>query len=328
MVFRKSWRQTCSPMRTVYATTDYILGPAPSRITAKPSPRPRSGTTIDSRFPPAHHSRFFLPDFDGDGLLTWSKLATHTPSIQAVSRTPSGRPECLGYDWYYAHNTGYGTFQPTLVDPGNVAFAKTLTLSNRRGPGSNMEVAGSFRRPRLPALSAHHCLEYYQDKFPPADWAATAVEPVYAATSDWVADMGDGDGRMRDHSEAMTSALGGAALPFIMPGGALPQRQSRPLKKALSRLSIGVGTLRACRDRPGRCASSAEMNTNLVREAATAANREIIENFGLQGSGYHIHELQPVKFGGSPTDLANKVFMLWEDHVGPGACIQSSGIRC
>ncbi len=45
-----------------------------------------------------------------------------------------------------------------------------------------------------------------------------AVEPVYAATSDWVADMGDGDGRMRDHSEAMTSALGGAALPFIMPG--------------------------------------------------------------------------------------------------------------
>ena len=64
------------------------------------------------------------------------------------------------------------------------------------------------------------------------------VEPVYDATSDWVDDMGDGDGRMRDHSEAMTSALGGAALPFIMPGeGAVAQA----VEAGLPELEISVG---------------------------------------------------------------------------------------
>ena len=56
-----------------------------------------------------------------------------------------------------------------------------------------------------------------RNNFPPVDWAAVVVEPVYTATSDWVDDMGDGDGRMRDHSEAMTGALGAAVLPIIMP---------------------------------------------------------------------------------------------------------------
>ncbi len=81
--------------------------------------------------------------------------------------------------------------------------------------GSGWELSASTPPPLSQRTIAWNIIK---NNFPPADWVATAVEPVYAATSDWVADMGDGDGRMRDHSEAMTGAWGSAALPFIMPG--------------------------------------------------------------------------------------------------------------
>jgi RHS repeat-associated protein len=74
-----------------------------------------------------------------------------------------------------------------------------------------------------------------KNNFPPVDWVAAVVEPVYDATSDWVEDMGDGDGRMRDHSEAMTGALGGAALPFLIPGGGAVVDGVAPLGQVLSR---------------------------------------------------------------------------------------------
>lgn len=41
--------------------------------------------------------------------------------------------------------------------------------------------------------------------------------------------------------------------------------------------------------------------------AKTAANRPLSRGFGLGPAGYDVHEIVPVKFGGSPTDLANKV---------------------
>ena len=68
----------------------------------------------------------FLPDLDGDGLPDLVQ-ARHVYPIDpsCLPNPPSGRPECLGYDWYYAHNTGNGIFQPTFADPSNVAFAKS-----------------------------------------------------------------------------------------------------------------------------------------------------------------------------------------------------------
>lgn len=41
--------------------------------------------------------------------------------------------------------------------------------------------------------------------------------------------------------------------------------------------------------------------------AKTAANRPLSRGFDLGPAGYDVHEIVPVKFGGSPTDLANKV---------------------
>lgn len=38
-------------------------------------------------------------------------------------------------------------------------------------------------------------------------------------------------------------------------------------------------------------------------------NDELREAFGLRGVDMDIHELQPVKFGGSPTDLDNKLLI-------------------
>jgi filamentous hemagglutinin len=40
--------------------------------------------------------------------------------------------------------------------------------------------------------------------------------------------------------------------------------------------------------------------------AKKAANRPLSEGFGLGPAGYDVHEIVPVKYGGSPTDLANK----------------------
>lgn len=54
-----------------------------------------------------------------------------------------------------------------------------------------------------------------------------------------------------------------------------------------------------------------------ARAAANAANAEIRAAAGLEGSGMQIHEIQPVKFNGSPTDMSNKMLLSVPDHVGP-----------
>jgi hypothetical protein len=44
-----------------------------------------------------------------------------------------------------------------------------------------------------------------------------------------------------------------------------------------------------------------------ARVAANRVNRPLSRGFGLNEAGYQVHEIVPVKFGGSATDLANKV---------------------
>ena len=52
-----------------------------------------------------------------------------------------------------------------------------------------------------------------------------------------------------------------------------------------------------------------------ARKAADLANGQIRDANGLRGSGYDIHEVQPVVFGGSPTDWA-KVLLPASKHTG------------
>jgi RHS repeat-associated protein len=54
-----------------------------------------------------------------------------------------------------------------------------------------------------------------------------------------------------------------------------------------------------------------------ARGLADETNAKIRAANGLEGSGFHIHELKPVKFGGSPTDVSNKVLLPAAEHVGP-----------
>lgn len=44
-----------------------------------------------------------------------------------------------------------------------------------------------------------------------------------------------------------------------------------------------------------------------ARQAANRANRPLSQGFGLNEARYQVHEIDPIKFGGSPTDLVNKV---------------------
>jgi filamentous hemagglutinin len=54
-----------------------------------------------------------------------------------------------------------------------------------------------------------------------------------------------------------------------------------------------------------------------ARAAANETNAGIRAANGLEGSGLQIHEIQPVKFGGSPTDMANKMLLPEAEHIGP-----------
>jgi hypothetical protein len=54
-----------------------------------------------------------------------------------------------------------------------------------------------------------------------------------------------------------------------------------------------------------------------ARAAANETNAGIRAASGLEGSGLQIHEIQPVKFGGSPTDMANKMLLPTAEHIGP-----------
>ena len=56
----------------------------------------------------------------------------------------------------------------------------------------------------------------------------------------------------------------------------------------------------------------------VANDTKILVNKAIIKAKNLQGSGHHIHEIQPVQFGGSPTDPANKAYIPWETHTGRG----------
>ena len=46
-----------------------------------------------------------------------------------------------------------------------------------------------------------------------------------------------------------------------------------------------------------------------ARTDATNANRALSRALDLRNKGVEIHEIIPVKFGGSPTNLSNKIFL-------------------
>lgn len=62
---------------------------------------------------------------------------------------------------------------------------------------------------------------------------------------------------------------------------------------------------------PFRVLTAAEYEAAL--KAKNAAN-EALHRAHPEYAGKHIHEIQPVKFGGSPTDPANKIVLDPTDH--------------
>lgn len=63
---------------------------------------------------------------------------------------------------------------------------------------------------------------------------------------------------------------------------------------------------------PFRLLEGAEYNS--AREAANKANRALRREQGLAGKPVDVHEINPVKFGGSPTEPANKVILPRDVH--------------
>ena len=58
---------------------------------------------------------------------------------------------------------------------------------------------------------------------------------------------------------------------------------------------------------PFRLVEGAEYDT--ARKAANQANNQLRQTNNLRGQPVEVHEVQPVKFGGSPTDLSNKIII-------------------
>jgi len=63
---------------------------------------------------------------------------------------------------------------------------------------------------------------------------------------------------------------------------------------------------------PFRLLDAAEYSA--ARRSADVMNNSIRDQYGLRGSGLDIHEIHPVKFGGSPTDLSNKTLLDQQFH--------------
>ena len=158
----------------------------------------------------------------------------------------------------------------------------------------------------------------------PAGLAITTIRGLYEGvvvpTHDWVADMSSG-GPPRDHSEAMTGALGTVVLMAIMPGERVVVQASEEVAtyKEGSFSIIDWTGYPANMERPAgpfRIISGKEYD--MANATKISVNKAIIKAKNLQGSGHHIHEIQPVEFGGSPTDPANKAYIPWQEHIGQG----------
>ena len=71
----------------------------------------------------------FFADFDGDGLPDLVQARHQLLLDPTCEESPAaGRPKCLAYNWYYAHNTGGGTFSPKYVvsDPDLPIFTSDI----------------------------------------------------------------------------------------------------------------------------------------------------------------------------------------------------------
>ena len=64
---------------------------------------------------------------------------------------------------------------------------------------------------------------------------------------------------------------------------------------------------------PFRLLEGAEYTT--ARDLANSTNRAMRKANPEMFRGLQIHEIQPVKFGGSPTDLSNKIFLTPAQHA-------------
>lgn len=93
----------------------------------------------------------FLADFDGDGLPDLIQ-ARHSNMLDPSCMGPpvAGRPKCLGYDWFFSHNTGGGDFSPhySLTDPGTPILASIFT-----GDAGKDTYYAPFSSSPFPALS-------------------------------------------------------------------------------------------------------------------------------------------------------------------------------
>ena len=76
---------------------------------------------------------------------------------------------------------------------------------------------------------------------------------------------------------------------------------------------------------PFRLLEGAEYET--ARDTANVANSAIRRQEGLVGQQVDIHEIKPVKFGGSPTDLANKVILPRDLHRRRYTMVESTAER-
>lgn len=121
---------------------------------------------------------------------------------------------------------------------------------------------------------------------------AQVVEPV----RDWVTDMSDG-GRMRDHSEAMTGALGTVVLTFIMPGeagGATALRElswsSKSLRQAASALDLGSTEISVASRAEAEELFLGRYQAEGYRNTTGWSPKEVKEFFGSKRGTYHWDE--------------------------------------
>jgi hypothetical protein len=105
--------------------------------------------------------------------------------------------------------------------------------------------------------------------------------------------------------------------------GKIPgKRPTKPGNTSVSSLNHGTFSIRDWTGYPNgvrrpngpfRLLEGAEYEA--ARKAANEANAALRRGDPLKYAGKQIHEIQPIKFGGSPTDLANKIALTPMQHA-------------
>jgi RHS repeat-associated protein len=204
-------------------------------------------------------------------------VASGRPSYGGIDMGGAGPERGMFWDVPPAPVYGYGTFGNNAASAGGVPTLGPMATT-QNVPTSREDYLARKHPALAPQIRGAARQQSFLDQAPLALVAALASPALAAGAAESAA------GEIGEGSFSITNWSG------------YPAGMARP-----------VGPVRIIAGEEYAAARAAADETNAAIRAA----------YDLEGTGLHIHEIQPVKFGGSPIDPANKMLLPAGEHIGP-----------